>query len=212
MKIEKKQILNADPLSQQSKKKDKKAKNEKDSEIKVHYFLVTSVLYNDQYKLKILIEMKNIKKSSNFMKEGTIPSEWYVTSLLEYLKKIPKNLTENDCEELYKDIENDLKKSIKDLDFGALSEIIGKLKFATAYKVYYEESKRLLIDIKLNHESKSIIENVFIPVDVIFNLDEDSESGIFEINASNFKEKDKNNIEKIKDYEKKERKKIQNYV
>ena len=36
---------------------------------------------------KILIEMKNIKKSSNFMKEGTIPSEWYVTSLLEYLKK-----------------------------------------------------------------------------------------------------------------------------
>jgi len=269
LKIEKKQILNADPLSQQSKKKDKKAKNEKDSEIKVHYFLVTSVLYNDQYKLlfninqeapcfsikelkntfekkytnenniikvknffcnllynynklvitdfdedkikienteKILIEMKNIKKSSNFMKEGTIPSEWYVTSLLEYLKKIPKNLTENDCEELYKDIENDLKKSIKDLDFGALSEIIGKLKFATAYKVYYEESKRLLIDIKLNHESKSIIENVFIPVDVIFNLDEDSESGIFEINASNFKEKDKNNIEKIKDYEKKRKK------
>jgi len=269
LKIEKKQILNADPLSQQSKKKDKKAMNEKDSEIKVHYFLVTSVLYNDQYKLlfninqetkcfsikelkntfekkytnenniikvknffcnllynynklvitdfdedkikienteKILIEMKNIKKSSNFMKEGNIPSEWYVTSLLEYLKKIPKNLTENDCEELYKEIENDLKKSIKDLDFEVLSIIIGKLKFATVYKVYYEESKRLLIDIMLNHESKSIIENVFIPVDIIFNLDEDSESGIFEINASNFKEKDKNNIEKIKDYEKKRKK------
>ena len=126
-------------------------------------------------------------------------------------KKIPKNLTENDCEELYKEIENDLKKSIKDLDFQVLSVIIGKLKFATAYKLYYEESKSLLIDIKLNHESKSIIENVFIPVDVIFNLDEDSECGIFEINANNFKEKDKNNIEKIKDYEKKERK-TQNYV
>ena len=151
--------------------------------------------------------MKNIKKSQNFVKERTIPSEWYATSLLEYLKKIPNNLTENDCEELYKEIENDLKKSIKGLDFEVLSEIIVKLKFANVYKVYYEESKRLLIDVKLNDKSKSIIINDFIPVDIIFMIkDVENESGIFEINTSNFKEKDKNNIEKIKDYEKKRNK------
>mgnify|MGYP003571309309 CR=1 FL=1 len=274
-------------------KKDNKTENEKESEKKIRYFLVTSVLYNDRYKLlfdikqetssfsikelkdtpekkntnenniikvknffcsllynynklvktdfdegktenteKILIELKNFMKSSNFVKDGSIPSEWYATSLLEYLKKIPKDLTENDCEKLYKEIENDLNKSIKDLDFEALSVIIGKLKFAKVCKVYYEESKRLLIDVKLNDESKSIIENDFIPVDLIFSFndeedDEDEgEVGIFEINTSNFKElkefkelvefkeskekdkdKDKDNIEiKIKDekdYEKK---------
>ena len=45
--------------------------------------------------------------------DGTIPSEWYVTSLLEYLKKIPEDLTKNDCEKLYNEIETDLRKSIK---------------------------------------------------------------------------------------------------
>lgn len=136
---------------------------------------------------------------------------------IRIFKKIPKNLTENDCEELYKEIENDLNKSIKNLDFEALSVIIGKLKFSKVCKVYYEESKRLLIDVKLNDESKSIIENDFIPVDIICNINEDeeneeneqNESGIFEINTNNnFKEKDKDNKEKIKDYEKKEKRKF----
>ena len=285
LKVEmtKSQELNEDSTSsQQSKKKEKKkkdkkdnkAENEKESDKKIRYFLVTSVLYNDRYKLlfnikqetpcfsinelkdtldkkntnenniikvknffcsllynynklvktdfdegktenteQILFELKYFMKSSNFVKDGTIPSIWYATSLLEYLKKIPKNLTENDCEELYKEIENDLNKSIKDLDFEALSVIIGKLKFAKLCKLYYEESKRLLIDVKLNDESKSIIENDFIPVDLIFKVNEEveeneeSESGIFEININNnFKEKDKDNIEKIKDYEKKRKK------
>ena len=281
----KSQELNEDSTSsQQSKKKEKKKKDKKDSKTeneeefgkKIRYFLVTSVLYNDRYKLlfdikqetpcfsiqelkdtpdkkntnenniikvknffcsllynynklvktdfdegktenteKILFELKNFMKSSYFVKDGSIPSEWYATSLLEYLKKIPKNLTENDCEELYKEIENDLNKSIKNLDFEALSVIIGKLKFSKVCKVYYEESKRLLIDVKLNDESKSIIENDFIPVDIICIVNEEeeneeneeNESGIFEINTNNnFKEKDKDNIEKIKDYEKKRKK------
>lgn len=293
LKLEMTLELNEDTSSQQSKNKDKKKKDKKDNkpetekepEMKVHYFLVTSVLYNERYQLlfnikqetpsfsikelkeepdkndkedkkdkkdklteknniikvknffcsllynynklvktdfdegktenteKILIELINFMKSSNFVKDGSIPSEWYATALLEYLKKIPKNLTENDCKELYKEIEDDLNKSIKDLDFEALSVIIGKLKFANVYKVYYEESKRLLIDVKLNEESKSIIEKDFIPVDIIFILNEaedeeedDDGSGTFEINPSNFKEKDKDNKEKIKDYEKKRKK------
>ena len=202
---------------------DKKNTNENNI-IKVKNFFC-SLLYNynklvktdfDEGKTenteRILFELKNFMKSSNFVKDGSIPSIWYATSLLEYLKKIPKNLTENDCEELYKEIENDLNKSIKDLDFEALSVIIGKLKFAKLCKLYYEESKRLLIDVKLNDESKSIIEKDFIPVDLIFKVNqeeenEESENGIFEININNnFKEKDKDNLEKIKDYEKKRKK------
>ena len=150
---------------------------------------------------KILNELKTLMKSSNF-DDGNIPSEWYVTSLLEYLKKIPEDLTKNDCEELYKDIENDVNKSIKELDFEALSVIMGKLKFAKMGKRYFDESKKLLIDIKLNEESKLIIERYFIPVDIKFCLEEE-EIGEFAINRSLFRNKDKLTKEKIKEYERK---------
>ena len=41
-------------------------------------------------------------QSSNFVVDETIPSEWYISSLYEYLKKIPDDLTKNDFENLYK--------------------------------------------------------------------------------------------------------------
>ena len=71
----------------------------------------------------------NLISFSNFVVNESIPFNWYVNALLEYLQKIPHYLTNNDCEELYNEIENDLNKSIKELDFEALSVIIGKLKF-----------------------------------------------------------------------------------
>ena len=107
---------------------------------------------------KILKELNIFMKSSNFVVDGSIPSEWYVNSLLEYLQKIPKDLTDNDCEKLYNEIESDVTKSIKSLDFEALSVIIGKLKYSRRGKFYYEESKKLLNDINMNEEAKSLIE------------------------------------------------------
>ena len=149
---------------------------------------------------KILKELNIFMKSSNFVVDGSIPSEWYVNSLLEYLQKIPKDLTDNDCEKLYNEIESDVTKSIKSLDFEALSVIIGKLKYSRRGKFYYEESKKLLNDIKMNEEAKSLIEREFVPVDLKFFLD--NNDGYFQINISNFKEKDRFNEEKIKDHEK----------
>ncbi len=172
--------------------------------------------------INILNELKKYMKSSNFVVDGSIPSEWYVESLLEYLKKIPKDLTENDCEKLFDEIENDVNKSIKELDFEALSVIIGKLKYTQKNKNYYKDTKKLFVDIQLNEEAKKIIENDFIPVEIKFNLNEDKLDGIvgeseedkskknqkksilgeFEIKSSNFKEKESKKTEKIKDYEK----------
>ena len=151
---------------------------------------------------KILKELNYFMKSSNFVVDGSIPSEWYVKSLLEYLKKIPEDLTKNDCEKLYNEIEEDVNKSIKELDFEALSVIMGKLKYARRFKYYYEESKTLLNDIKLNEETKSIIENEFIPFEIKFYLNGESENGEFKLSSSSFKEKDRDNFDKIKDYEK----------
>ena len=260
--------------NQKSKKKDNKNETEKESEPKLHYFLITSLIYNEGYEKlfrieqetanfslkelkttpdeetltknniikvknffcsllynynklvktdfdigstenteKILKELKNFMKSSNFVVDGTIPSEWYVTSLLEYLKKIPENLTKNDCEELYKEIINDINESIKQLDFEALSVIMGKLKFAERGKNYFEGSKKFLNDIKLNQQSKNIIESYIIPIDILFMIDDENQNRIFEINSSNFKtkEKEKNKInrEKIKEYENKKSKQNQ---
>ena len=152
---------------------------------------------------KILEELNIFMKSSNFVVDGSIPSEWYVKSLLEYLKKIPKDLTDNDCEKLYNEIENDVNNSIKGLDIEALSVIMDKLKFAKRGLTYYEESKKLLIDIKLNEETKEIIEKEFIPVDMKFFFNDDNdETGKFEIVPISFKEKDRDNLQKKRDYEK----------
>jgi len=152
--------------------------------------------------VKILKELNNFIKSSNFVMNGSIPYNWYVNSLLEYLQKIPENLTNNDCEELYNEIENDLNKSIKELDFEALSVIIGKLKFTKRGKTYYLKSRELLNDIRLNEETKAIIEKEIIPFDIKFYLDDENmDESIFEIIPSNSKEKDRSCLEKIKEYE-----------
>ena len=85
----------------------------------------------------ILEELNLFMKSSNFVMDGTIPFEWLVKSILEYLKKLPDYLTKNDCEELYNEMERDINKSIKEYDFEALSVIMGKLNFAYRSLLYY---------------------------------------------------------------------------
>ena len=194
--------------------KDEEETIKKNNIIKVKNFFC-SLLYNYNKLVKtdfdegttkntetILNELNIFMKSSNFVVDGSIPSEWYVKSLLEYLQKIPEDLSKNDCENLYNEIEKDVINSIKKLDIEALSVIMGKLKFAKRGLTYYEECKKLLRDIKLNEETKDIIDNEFIPVEIKFIFDPDNELENFEINPCNFKEKDRNNQDKIKDYEK----------
>jgi hypothetical protein len=189
---------------------------EKNNIIKVKNFLC-SLLYNYNKLVKtdfdegttentesILKELNIFMKSSNFVVDDSIPFDWYLKSLLEYLQKIPEHLTKNDCEELYNEIEKDLNKSLKELDFEALSVIIGKLKYAQRGRIHYEESRNLLNDIRLNEYTKAIVEHEYIPFEIKFRFDEeDGQNNVFEIiQSNNFKEKDKDNPSKIKEYEK----------
>ena len=118
--------------------------------------------------VNILKQLKKYMKISNFVIDGSIPSEWYVDSLLEYLKKIPTDLTINDCDVLYKQIESSLNASIKDLDFEALSIILGKVKFCKRGKNYFEKMKTLLVDIELNEKIQNIVEKEPISVELEF--------------------------------------------
>ena len=149
---------------------------------------------------KILEELNIFMKSSNFVIDGTIPFEWYVKSILEYLKKLPEHLTKNDCEELYNEMESDICKSIKEYDFEALSVITGKLKFANRSLLYYKKCIKLLEDIKLNEQTREIITEYIIPVDIKFVYNDDDKD-IFSIDVSKIKEKDINNVEKREKYE-----------
>jgi hypothetical protein len=133
--------------------------------------------------------------------DGSIPSEWYVKSLLEYLQKLPESLTKNDNEELYNDMERDINKSIKSLDFEALSVIMGKLKFANRSLIYYQQSLTLLEDIKYNEQIRKVMTEITIPVDIKFNY-EGPDSGHFSIDETKLKEKDILNDDKRAKYEK----------
>ena len=116
----------------------------------------------------ILKQLKIFMKISNFVIDGSIPSEWYVDSLLDYLNKIPPDLTINDCDVLYRQIESHLNASIKDIDFEALSIVLGNVKFCKRGKIYYEKMKTLLVDIELNEKVQNIVEKEPITVELEF--------------------------------------------
>jgi hypothetical protein len=107
-------------------------------------------------------------KSSDFVIDGSIPSEWYVDSLLEYLKKLPEDLKNNEYELLFKDMENDLNKSIKELDFETLSICLNKIKFIHKGILFYENAKKILTDIILNNKVANIVEEDQINVEIKF--------------------------------------------
>ena len=144
--------------------------------------------------ISILKEIKKYVKSSDFVIDGSIPSEWYVSSLLEYLKKLPPELSKNDCEELYNELEKDINNSIKKLDFEALSICLGKAKFAKRVKINYENAYKHILNIDLNEKAQKIIENEFIPVEIHYKYNKKEKEFLIE-EKPNIKEKEKNSLD-----------------
>ena len=182
----------------------KKTNNESDINhnniIKVKNFF-SSLLYNyrkliitdfDQgttsNTVDILKILKTFIKSSNYVVDDSIPSEWYIDSLLNYLKKIPEELKRNDFEKLYDEIEEDLNASIKKLDFETLSVCLDKLKFTKRGKNFYEESIKSIKELELNEKVQDIIEDEFIPVEINFKYYDNQK--VFDIIKSKLKQKE----------------------
>ena len=119
--------------------------------------------------LKILKELKKFMKSSNFVMDGSIPSEWYVDSLFECLKLLPKDYQKNDYEKLYHSLIKDVGDTMKEMDFETLSFCLGKVKFANRGKIYYEKMIKNITEIELNEKVQNIIEKAIIPVTITLN-------------------------------------------
>ena len=121
---------------------------------------------NNLNTMNILKEMKKYLKSSDLLSDETIPTQWYINSVIEYLKKLPQNLIENDYNELYNQLENDINNSIKLINFEKIGLFVDKLKLAKKSHIFYEKKKKIMIDIDLNQQAHQILEKEIIPVPV----------------------------------------------
>ena len=118
--------------------------------------------------LEILNKIKIFLKSSEYIIDNTIPNEWYINSLLNCLKTLPKELSDNDYKLLYDDLEDNIKTSIKALDFEKMSDCFGKMRNIRKDINYYSQAKAAIIDINLNQKVKNIIENKYIPIEMLY--------------------------------------------
>ena len=181
----------------------KNIKDEKEEElntiIKVKNFFCT-ILYNyrkliktdfEEDKIKdirsLLDEIKRFMKASHNINEGTSPYQWFINSLLDYLDKIPEDLTKDNCEALINQIQEDVNNAIKSLDFEELSVLIEKMKFAKEGKIYYEKAKNLIIDIHLNKKAQSIVEKDNIEVEILVKYNEKNKEFNIDIPKKNEK-------------------------
>ena len=122
--------------------------------------------------ISILTELKQFMKSSNNVIDKNFPSLWFVNSLLDYLEIIPKELVDDDCALLIDELEKEINKAIKALDFEDLSVLIDKMKFAKRGQIYYENSIDLIIDINLNKKAQNIVEKEIIEVELLMKYNE----------------------------------------
>ena len=116
----------------------------------------------------ILKKLKNYTITSDLYRKEKIPYEWYIDSIIEYLKKLPEKYTQNDFYLLYQELENDIKNSIKIYDFEEISLLANKIKLLNNNHLYYEDAKKILIDIDLNKRVQVILEKVKIPMEIKF--------------------------------------------
>ena len=187
------------------KEKEKKTKlNEEEKNIiKVKNYLSNSIgnyrLLNiaDFHKeatsdtIKMLNEIKAYMALPNFiLNNNTIPSTWYINSLLDYLKKIPEDYKKNEYEKLYNELTKDLNDSINILDFQKLIIFRNKLKFIDKINNYYENVYMLINKIAINEKVKEMVEKIFIPVEMSFRYIEEENDNFFDLKSSNVKEKE----------------------
>ena len=137
---------------------------------------------------KLLNEIKSYMSLPNFiLSNNTIPSTWYINSILDYLNKIPDDYKENDYKKLFDELSQNLNDSINKLNFEILILFRNKLKFIGKICNYYENVKVLIDTININEKIKQIAEETFIPMDLIFKYEEDSK--IFELRKSGINKK-----------------------
>ena len=113
----------------------------------------------------ILNELKNISNINSFlfMDQKSVPYNWYINSVIQYLPLLPDDLTDNDFKKLLNELEKEITNSIEEIKFEKLTRFIEYLKVINKKKFYFTNIKSIITDIDLNKKLRYFIEKVQIP-------------------------------------------------
>ena len=120
--------------------------------------------------INILNELSKFLKTGSFVIDNSIPSEWYVNSLLKLLKNVPDEYKIDDYEKIYEKLTKDLNDSIKTLDFEELSRIFERLKYTERSLQNIRLNLNAIDDLETNNLINEFVENHPLEVSVNLNL------------------------------------------
>ena len=133
----------------------------------------------------IFQEIKKTAYLDNYFINNTIPSKWYLSSLFEYLEKLPPNYIENDYDLIFTETEKDITDFIQSLSFEFLASFQERLNFSKKHLDNYKNMKKKINAFYFNKGIVDIICDEFIPISLHFNYAEK----ILEIQSINISEK-----------------------
>ena len=113
---------------------------------------------NDLISILTQLKTHSYINSSMNMNNNYIPSNWYIDSLIQLLRSLPKKLIENDYDEILNELENEINKSIKKLNLEELGVFIKYSNEINKEISYYENIKNIIDDIGLNEQAQTFIE------------------------------------------------------
>ena len=126
--------------------------------------------------IHIFKEIKKLIKTQYFVTNDSIPFDWYLNSLLQYIIKLPDKYKENDYELLFNELKANIEESIKNLDITILSQIQDKLKYGKRKTLFYEKAEKRLDEITLHEKVQYILDNLKVPCELYFCYNEKDKS------------------------------------
>ena len=133
----------------------------------------------------INIYTKNDHKKNNNNEKAKIPKEWYINALLVCLDNLDEDYSKNDYEKLYASIKEDINKSIKNYDFGQLSQIMKDLKAISIFKDKFIKLQEIYKDNMINIKIRDFIENEPLEILIKFIYNNTNSNKVFNITKLN---------------------------
>ena len=152
-----------------------------------NYSILTRSSFNSVESVRSIFTQIHLNmSSSNFIlnDNGIIPSNWSISSVLDYMKKIPEEYKENDYQKFFEELNQNLEDSIVEFNFEALFLLRNRIQYLDKRQKYFLNCIDILTDIVHNGVVKDFIEKSFCPIEVKFSYDEDEDKK-FELKKSN---------------------------
>ena len=93
-----------------------------------------------------------------------IPSNWSISSVLDYMQKIPEEYKENDFEKCFDELTQDLQDSISSFDFDKLFNLKKMVESIEKAYDFYKLYLQIIQDINNNEKLKSFSEDYYFPI------------------------------------------------